>query len=186
MEIPTALQKCLTQFPLIVENCISAVLLPSFLTHRRALPLITPTGSSPEGQACCASARRKQRRSLQQDLQRRSHPAPGADSLPLSFSAAHRQCRLGNLSRTVVWKRKPLLLQAWVVTEATPLGFLIKPPRLVGTAFSTKIAGLVYMCFIQSYSNLFTRDRNPGKSILKACWHLSTWQIIKGPWKSQE
>ncbi|KAL6089164.1 hypothetical protein STEG23_024621, partial [Scotinomys teguina] len=32
---------------------------------------------------------------------------------------------------------------------------------LVGTAFSSKTVGLVYTCFIRSYSNLFTRDRNP-------------------------
>ena len=53
--------------------------------------------------------------------------------------------------------------------ETSLLGLLIKSPCLVGTTFSTKIAGLVYMCFLLSYSNLFTSDRNPGKSILKAC-----------------
>lgn len=100
--------------------------------------------------------------------------------------AAHRQCRLRKPFRDRVWKGKLLLFQDWIVTESTPPGPQIKLPCPVGTAFSSKIAGLVYMCFILSYSNLFTRDRNPGKSILKACWHLSTWQIIKAPWKSQE
>lgn len=40
---------------------------------------------------------------------------------------------------------------------------------LVGTTFPPKSAELLYTCFIGSYSNLVTGDRNPGKSILKAC-----------------
>lgn len=40
---------------------------------------------------------------------------------------------------------------------------------LVGTTFPSKTVELIYTCFIQSYSNLVTGDRNPGKSILKAC-----------------
>ena len=99
--------------------------------------------------------------------------------------AAQRQCRLGAFPDGCV-KGKAVTPKGLSRAETSLLGLLIKSRRLVGTTFSTRIAGLVYMCFLLSYSNLFTRDRNPGKSALKACWHLSTWQIIKAPWKSQE
>lgn len=132
-----------------------------------------------------SDARRKQSQSFGGDPQ--GEP-PGLWVLTPGHScslAAHRQCVLREpvqdscakgetySSKTEEWQR-PLCLD-----------FLIKPP-LVGTSSSINIAGLVYMCAIMSYSNLSTRDRNPVVSILKACWHLSTWQIIKAPRKSQE
>lgn len=187
MEIPTALRKHSTQFPLIVENSISAALVLSLLARSRASPLVTWAGSRSWGSGPLGESQEK---AEQEFLGRPAGCGPsGSWVLTPCHSdspAAHRQGRLRAPFQGSVWKGKLLLLQDWIVTEATPLGSLIKPPRLVGTAFSSKIAGLVYMCFILSYSNLFTRDRNPGKSILKACWHLSTWQVIKAPWKSQE
>lgn len=178
--------RCSTQFPLELENCVCAALVLSLLTHSRASPLVTQTGSKSWGSDPLGECQEKKSRSFWRDFQPVSLGLLGADTSLLSSSGCTQAMQTRNLSRMVVWKGKLWLLQDWEGTEATPLGFLIKPPRLVGTTFFTKIAGLVYMCFLLSYSNLFTRDRNPGKSILKARWHLSTWQIIKAPWKSQE
>lgn len=162
---------------------------PSLLAHRRASSLRVQMISRSWGSGPSVNVGRKQSRSSWWDLPRGGHQVPGCWHFARRFSGCTKAgWAQGTFLCSVfpVWKGKRLLLQDWTVTEATPLGSPIEPPRPVGTAFSSKIAGLVYMCFILSYSNLFTRDRNPGKSILKACWHLSTWQIIKAPWKSQE
>lgn len=123
----------------------------------------------PKGQACEASARGKKEE--QEFLARVATYEPWIWVFtPHHFYplAAQRQCRLGAFPDGCV-KGKAVTPKGLSRAETSLLGLLIKSRHLVGTTFSTRIAGLVYMCFLLSYSNLFTRDRNPGKSALKAC-----------------
>ena len=141
----------------------------------------------PKGQACEASARgKKEEQEFLARVATYEPWTPGCSHLTTSILWLHRGSAGLEPFRDGCVKGKAVTPKGLSRAETSLLGLLIKSPRLVGTTFSTRIAGLVYMCFLLSYSNLFTRDRNPGKSIFKACWHLSTWQIIKAPWKSQE
>lgn len=91
LEVPTALQGRSTQFPLVVGKCVSAALVLSLLTHRRASPLITWADLRSWGSAPRASAGRKEGRSSGWHLQHVSHRPPVWTPCPVHPLAAHRQ-----------------------------------------------------------------------------------------------
>lgn len=165
----------------------TACLLLLYRVHGRASPVIIQTGSRSQGSGLWGECQgKKEEQEFLARVATYEPWTPGCSHLTTSILWLRRGSAGLEPFQDGCVKGKAVTPKGLSRAETSLRGLLIKSPRLVGTTFSTRIAGLVYMCFLLSYSNLFTRDRNPGKSILKACWHLSTWQIIKAPWKSQE